>query len=77
MSQFNPRTSNARGGGGESNGPPIGFSGLKLKRSSNQNETFTTCSLIMSASFDVNWMTSSLIIYAKLIMQIKVQNRKL
>ena len=27
-------------------------------------ETFSTCSLIMSASFDVNWMTSSFIIYA-------------
>ena len=43
--------------GGGSNGPPIGFS--------DQNETFNTCSLITSASFDVNWMTaSSLIIYA-------------
>ena len=27
-------------------------------------ETFSTCSLIMSASFDVNWMMSSLIIYS-------------
>ena len=34
-----------------------------LKLSSNQNETFSTCSPIMSASFKVNWMTSSLIIY--------------
>ena len=48
-----------------------------MKLSSNQNETFSTFSLTMSASFDVNWMTSSLIIYAYLIMQIKVQNRKL
>ena len=31
----------------------------------------------MSASSDINWMTSSLIIYAQLIMQIKVRNRKL
>ena len=28
----------------------------------------------MSASFDVNWMTSSFIIYAYLIMQIKAVN---
>ena len=56
---------------------PIGFSDLKLKLSSNQNETFSSCSLITSASFDVNWMTSLLIIYAILIIQMKVQNRKL
>ena len=31
----------------------------------------------MSASFDVNWMTSPLIINAKLIMQFKVSLRKL
>ena len=31
----------------------------------------------MSASFDVNWMTSSLIIYVVLIMQIEVRNSKL
>ena len=48
-----------------------------MKLSSNQNETFSTCILIMSASFDVNWMTLSLMIYAYLIMQIKVQNKKL
>ena len=30
----------------------------------NQNETFVTCSPIMNVSFDVNWMTSSLINYA-------------
>ena len=56
--------------------PPIGFSDLILKFSSNQNETFSTCSLIRSAFFDINWMTSAFIIYALLIMQIKVQNRK-
>ena len=53
---LNPRTS--RGGG--SNGTPISF----LNLSSNRNEIFSTCSLIMSTSFDVNWMTLSIIIYA-------------
>ena len=56
---LNPRMSR-RGGGGGSNGTPIGF----LNLSSNRNEIFSTCSLIMSTSFDVNWMTLSLIIYA-------------
>ena len=55
-----------RGGGGIKwilNGHAIGFSDLKFEKlSSNQNETFSTCSLIMSASFDVNWMMSSLMI---------------
>ena len=31
----------------------------------------------MNVSFDINWMTSSLIIYTKVIMQIKVWIRKL
>ena len=35
----------------------VGFS-KNMKLSSNQNETFSTCSLIMSASYNVNWMTS-------------------
>ena len=51
ITNINPRTS--KGGWGQVD-PPIGFSDLKLKLSSNQNETFSTCSLIMSASFDVN-----------------------
>ena len=42
----------------------IGFSDLKFEAFKNQNETFSTCSLIMSASCDVNWMMSSLIKYA-------------
>ena len=60
MSSFNPRTSKGEGGGGggRSTEPPIGligFSDLKIEAiSSNQNETFSTCSLIMSATFDVN-----------------------
>ena len=61
------------GGGGESNGPPPSvFTTLNLELSSSQNETFSTCSPIISASFDVNWMTSSLVIHAKLMMQINV-----
>ena len=61
-----------RGGGGgrESNGPPIGFSTLSLKISSNRNETFSTCSPIMGTFCDTNWITSSLIIYAQLVIQI-------
>ena len=55
---LNPRMS--RRGGGGSNGTPIGF----LNLSSNRNEICSTCSLIMSTYFDVNWMTLSLIIYA-------------
>ena len=45
-----------------------------MNPSSNQNETFSAYSLIMSASFDVNWMTSSLIIYAQL--KFKIENCK-
>ena len=76
ITNINPRASKGGGGGGQMD-PPIDFSDLKLKLSSNQNETFSTCSLIMSTSFDVNWMTSSLILFAYLIMQMKVQIRKL
>ena len=32
----------------------------------NQNETFSSYSPMMNSSFDVNWMTPSLIIYAHL-----------
>ena len=51
--------------GGGSIGPPIGFSDLRFEAfmQFNQNETFGTRSPILSASFDVNWMTSSLIVY--------------
>ena len=52
-----------RGGGGVK-WTPIGFSDLNLELSSNQNRTFSTFSLLMSASFDINWMTLSLTIYA-------------
>ena len=52
----NPQTSR------ESNGPPQAFPTYNLKRSSDQNETFRTCSLIMNAYFDVNWMTLLLLI---------------
>ena len=70
-----PRT--GWGGGGAGGGvddldPPLRFSDQKLKLSSNQNEKFRTCSRIFDASFGVNWMTSSFIIYAKLIKQTKV-----
>ena len=77
ITNINPRTSKGGGGGFKWTPPPIDFSDLKLKLSSNQNETFSTCSLIMSTSFDVNWMTSSLILFAYLVMQMKVQIRKL
>ena len=53
-----------QGGGGEGDLTPIGFSDLKFEVSSNENETFSTYSTIISTFFDVNWMTSSLIIYA-------------
>ena len=53
ITNINPRTSKGGGGWGQVD-PPIGFSDLKLKLSSNQNETFITCSLIMSTSFDIN-----------------------
>ena len=47
----NPRTS--KGGGGGSNGPPIGFSGLKFEafKQSNFKKTFSTCSLISERIF--------------------------
>ena len=43
--------------GGSQMDPLKGFSDLKFK-------TFSACSMIMSTYFDVNWMTSSLRIYA-------------
>ena len=64
-------------GAGVNQNTPQGFSDLKLKFSSNQSETFSTCSPIMNASFDINLMTPSLIIYVKLIMQTKVWIRKM
>ena len=54
IQNLNPRTSKGEGGQIDP----------KLKLSSNQNETFSTCSLIMSALFIINWMTSSHIVYA-------------
>ena len=51
---------------------PIGFSDQKIEALNQSNETFSTCSPIMNTSFDVNFMMWSLIIYAELIMQIKV-----
>ena len=51
--------------------PSSGFHTYKFKLSSNQNETFSTCSPIMSVCCYVNLMTS-FIICAKLIMHIKV-----
>ena len=77
ITNINPRTSKGGGVVQMDPPPPTDFSDLKMKLSSNQNETFSTCSLIMSTSFDVNWMTSSLILFAYLIMQMKVQIRKL
>ena len=56
---FNPRT--FKGGGGVK-WTPHRFFGPKIR--SFKNEAFSTCSLIMSAYFDVNCMVSSLIIYA-------------
>ena len=43
---------------------PIGFSDLKFEALKN----FSTCSPIMSTSFDNNWVTSSQITYANLFM---------
>ena len=71
---FNPRTSRGDkgegggGGGDEAQWIPQGFPILKWKLSSNQNETSSTCSPITNTAFDVNWMTSSIIINAHLIM---------
>ena len=52
-------------GGGQIEPAPKVFPTKKLKLRSNQNEIFSTCNLIMIASFDVNWMMSSFVIYEK------------
>ena len=49
-----------------------GFSDLKIEAFKQSKQNFSTCSPSMNTLFDVNWMTSSLIIYAKLFLQIKV-----
>ena len=52
-----------KGGGEGADLPPQSFSNLTI-------ETFSTCSPITSVSLKVNLMTSSILIYVKLIMQI-------
>ena len=61
------------GGMGEGRGGSYFFPTQNVKLPSNQNETFSTCSPIMSASFVVNWKTSSFLIYALLIMKLKFE----
>ena len=64
-------TSNAHGKGGRgggSNGSPQDIEALKQSKRNFQS----TCSPNMNKSFNTNRMTLALIIYAKLLMQIKV-----
>ena len=64
--QFNMLTfEGSREGGEGADLPPQSFSNQTI-------ETFSTCSPITSVSLNVNLMTSSILIYVKLIMQIKV-----
>ena len=62
----------SREGGEGADLPPQSFSNLTI-------ETFSTCSPITSVSLKVNLMTSSILVYVKLIMQImfwiKLDNR--